>query len=285
MSDPETHLPPEILDSIVELLCNEPEALKHCCLVSKPWVPRTRKYLFNNIQFNDAIDLKAWKKTFPDPANSPAYYVHSLLFSGQTTLTPADLEESGWVRSFVNVVRLELWGDVTIDEPGLGPRLVLFGNLLPAIKSLRVVGLLSPSPQLIGLVVSMPLLQDLDIMNFQAGSHDEVEDVPQPLVSPVLTGTLVLRHRLEYVVCRLLHLPNGLNFKKLAFRECAEIDFRWVTALAERSSGTLEYIGLDCWAFCKLSSPGPVTGLAPDVNFFVCISEFCSNQLVESNGT
>jgi len=35
------YLPPEILDYIVDLLHNSPNALKECCLVSKSWIPRT----------------------------------------------------------------------------------------------------------------------------------------------------------------------------------------------------------------------------------------------------
>ncbi|KAF9642961.1 hypothetical protein BDM02DRAFT_3104213, partial [Thelephora ganbajun] len=52
MSNPhKPHLPPEILDYIVDFLYNEPETLKQCCLVSKSWVPRTRKHLFADINF------------------------------------------------------------------------------------------------------------------------------------------------------------------------------------------------------------------------------------------
>ncbi|KAF9645264.1 hypothetical protein BDM02DRAFT_3073690, partial [Thelephora ganbajun] len=52
MSSPhQSHLPPEILDYIVDLLHDEPETLKQCCLVSKSWVSRTRKHLFANVEF------------------------------------------------------------------------------------------------------------------------------------------------------------------------------------------------------------------------------------------
>jgi len=42
-------LPPEILDYyILDLLHNEPETLKQCCLVSRLWAPRIRKYLMTD---------------------------------------------------------------------------------------------------------------------------------------------------------------------------------------------------------------------------------------------
>ncbi|KAF9642570.1 hypothetical protein BDM02DRAFT_3105483, partial [Thelephora ganbajun] len=49
MSDP--HLPPEVCDYIVDLLHNKPDTLGWCCLVSRSWIPRTRKHLFADIKF------------------------------------------------------------------------------------------------------------------------------------------------------------------------------------------------------------------------------------------
>ena len=49
MSDP--CLPLEILDHTVDLLHDSPVTLKQCYLISKPWVPCTRKRLFANIEF------------------------------------------------------------------------------------------------------------------------------------------------------------------------------------------------------------------------------------------
>jgi len=78
MSD--SYLPREILDHIVDLLHDEQETLKQCCLVSKPWVPCTRNHLFATIEFISIQDLESWKKTFPDPLNSPACHTRTLCF-------------------------------------------------------------------------------------------------------------------------------------------------------------------------------------------------------------
>ena len=68
-------LPPDIFDLIVGWLCSEPTALKMCCLVSTPWVPRTRRHLFSLIRFYEAgSSVRAWMKAFPDPSNSPAHH-------------------------------------------------------------------------------------------------------------------------------------------------------------------------------------------------------------------
>ena len=65
MSNPHrSYLPPEILDYIIDLLYDEVETLGECCLVSKSWVPRTRKHLFAEVAFQAAAELELWKKTF-----------------------------------------------------------------------------------------------------------------------------------------------------------------------------------------------------------------------------
>ena len=72
------YLPRETLDYIIDLLHDEPETLRECCLVSKSWIPHARKHLFTDIKFRSVIDLESWKKTFPDPSNSPAYHTRTL---------------------------------------------------------------------------------------------------------------------------------------------------------------------------------------------------------------
>ena len=71
-------LPPEILDLIVDHLHDEPTTLRACCLVSKSWIPRTRRHLFARVEFRSSRLFKLWMKAFPDSSNSPAHYTRSL---------------------------------------------------------------------------------------------------------------------------------------------------------------------------------------------------------------
>ena len=103
------HVPPEISQYIVDYLHDDPETLKQCCLVSKSWVPCARKHVFGQMDFKNSTDLEAWKKAFPDPANSPAYYTRFLEIGCVELVTAADAEEGGWIRAFSNVVRLDVW--------------------------------------------------------------------------------------------------------------------------------------------------------------------------------
>lgn len=59
---PTPYLPAELLDQIVNHLHDKPILLKKCGLVSKSWIPRTRKYLFANIALHRGARAKMGKR-------------------------------------------------------------------------------------------------------------------------------------------------------------------------------------------------------------------------------
>jgi len=111
---PVLHLPPELLDHIVDLLHDSKTTLRNCCLVSKQWIPRTRKHLFADIRFDTEKKLERWKEMFPDPSTSPGHYTVTLLVDYlRVTAADADAESGGWIRGFSRVVYLKV---VTLKE-------------------------------------------------------------------------------------------------------------------------------------------------------------------------
>ena len=136
-------LPAELLDHIVDHLdtiC----ALRNCCLVSKSWIPRTRKHLFTKINFDVGQKLHSWKRTFPDPSTSPACYAKTLSIDCLPAVTAADAEVGGWIRSFSRVVHLEMDSNSeAVIESMIS--FVPFHGFSPFIKSLRIDSALLPS--------------------------------------------------------------------------------------------------------------------------------------------
>ena len=109
MSNPHrSHLPPEILDHIVDFLLLQDKPLKQCCLVSRSWVPHARKHLFVDVKFVAERHIKAWKKVFPDPSGSPARYTHNLVICCVEGVSAEDVQKGGWLHPFSRLVRLEL---------------------------------------------------------------------------------------------------------------------------------------------------------------------------------
>ena len=112
-------LPPEILDHIVDYLRDEPTTPKTCCVVSKSWIHRTRKYLFAHVEFyapESRIGL--WRKTFPDPSNSPTHHTRSLSVRGLLFVTVVDEDVDNWICPFKHLVHLHLeclgWDDYRV---------------------------------------------------------------------------------------------------------------------------------------------------------------------------
>lgn len=212
------NLPSETVDCIIDLLHNEPKTLKACCLVSKSWIPRTRKYLFANIVFHSIADLERWKKRFPDPSNSPALYTPTLTICCPMAVLTALLQSAP--RKVGSWVEEERWPCVLWVLRNL---LTSCYNFSPVLRSLRVEYLILPCPEFFDLICSFPLLEDLAISG-QDKSLDGVDDLYEsrnvyPSTSPPLTGTLAFTitgpRGMRNTTRRLLELPNGLHFREL----------------------------------------------------------------------
>ena len=250
MSNP--YLPPEILDHIVEFLHDDPKTLKGCCLVSKSWIPRTRKYLFDEIELRYKAHLRLWKEMFPDPSTSPANFAKCLHVGCASAITTADAEAGGWLTGFTHITHL-----------GVGPRETYHGesgiSLIPflrfsrTIKSLHIKSVDLPPSRIFDFILSSPLLEDLNLVGYRTlVDDDDDSDGPpafvQPSNPPVLTGSLnlCLKNGVEPVASRLLSIPGGIHFRKLTLTWHREEDVSSIIALVRECSRTLESLKIVC---------------------------------------
>ena len=251
-------LPHELLDHIVDLLQDNQTSLRKCCLVSKSWIHRTRQYLFAVIRFQDVQNLRSWKKTYPDPSASPAHYTRALFIDSPRAVLAA--EASKWIASFSSVEHLGFAGT---DVDVRGGKLIFapFRGFSPILKSLRVIILKHfPFQHFFDLVLSFPLLEDLEVINYYNVSLDEGGDagglppIVQPSNLPAFTGTLNLdlRGGIGPIVLPLLAIPGGIHFRKLILSGLGGEDILLTTALVERCSRTLESLDMSlCGAFIR----------------------------------
>jgi len=243
MSNP--HLPPELLDRIIDLLHDNPEALEECCLVSKSWIPRTRKHLFANIMFRTQKSLRSWMETFPDPFNSPAHHTHTLTYSQSVECSGA----GDWITSFSRVVHLDVFGLGFRSSPTrpMGSFVPLHG-FSPILKSIRLDFSIIPASQLFNLILSFPLLEDLTVVTYFEASTDGVDDPGelstafQPSNPPTFTGSLelLMRGGTGPIARRLLSSPGGIHFRKLTLTWYQDSDGPSIRGLVGECSGTLE---------------------------------------------
>ena len=256
MSDP--HLPPEILDHILDLLHDRPEALKVCCLVSKSWVPRARRHLFVNIWFHSMGRLESWRKIFPDPANSPAHHTNTLSIGSPQVAIAANEGAGSWIQAFSRVASLNMCCSLGQD---LNVSLAPFLKFSPTLKSLRTHSIVLPCPHLFNLICSSPLLEDLTLTGEDRDNPHRPQTVV-PSTSPAFTGSLELSlfGGMGSTARRLLDLPNGVHFRRLTLSLTCVEDLRWTMELVARCSGTLECLDVKyylhgtsvsilCWSY------------------------------------
>ena len=227
-------LPPEILDLILDQLHDEQVTLRTSCLVSRSWVPRSRVHLFPHVKFTRVFPLELWAKAFPDPLNSLAHHTRTLVIEGATTTTIAGADEGRWIRAFCNVIHLH------VVQHSFAP----FHGLSPTIRSLHLKSYNARPSEVLGLICSFPLLEDLALHFFGYGA--EVYYWTIPSTSPRLTGALNLGSLVGIgpIAWPLLGLPNGLNFAKIELLCKEEADFKLATDLVSGCSNTLEFLSI-----------------------------------------
>ena len=253
----------DILDLIVDALCNKPAALKACCLVSKSWIPRTRRHLFLCIEFNsDRSHIKSWARAFPDPSNSPARHTRKFHILGLKTITSTDAPIH--IPSFCRLTELKL----QIYAPdNRGISLAPLHRILPILKSLLLSYSYFPPWEVLDLICSFPLLEDLSVRSNGTVSSANTWNIP--LISPRFTGSL----RLDYetsVARRLFDLSNGLHFSKITLVFPMQ-DIELTRDLVLRCSETMESLRIDYYPHL---SPHPL--LRPTKNLLPPIGPFTS---------
>lgn len=204
-------LPPEIFDHIIDYLCRERNTLKKCSIVSKSWVPRTRRHIFAQVDFMTRESIELWMKVFPDPSNSPAHHTRCIRIGAPAVTLMTSSGARAWVRSFHRVTKLWLSGDW--KDGGFS--------------------------EVVDFVCSFLLLEDLWLF-FSASAGNVGDAWDTPLASPKLTGSLLLkRSGIGSIIPRLLRLPGGLHFTEVQV-SCPVEETESVSDLVLRCSNTLE---------------------------------------------
>ena len=237
-------LPSEILDLIVDHLHDEPATLKACCVASKSWVSRTRRYLFACVEFHaEESTPQSWMKVFSDPSNSPAHNARSLLIHDPLIFTAASINSRSWICAFQRVVHLEL--EVLRWYGGQDSLVPLHGVSL-ILKTLSIFCVSIPPSETFSIICSFPSLENLTFMALADGRSDGWIIPP---TSPGLTGTLALSvpptNGTRRIVRHLLDLPDGLRFSRISV-DCPIEDAESTVDLVLRCFDTLESLCISC---------------------------------------
>ena len=155
---------------------------------------------------------------------------------------------SQWLdQGFSCIIHLEVARGTTfcVDESKIS--FVPFHGLSPTVKSLRMHFTEPPSPWVLDLALSFPLLEDLTMSTcFCAlANNSDPSTVVRPSNSPPFTGSLELsRGDVKPIARQLLSLPGSIHFRKIALRRLHEDILLLINGLVEGCSHTLKSLDL-----------------------------------------
>jgi len=239
--------PLEILDYTIDLLHDDPDALKECCLVSKSWIHRTRKHLFAHVKFITEKRLQSWKEAFPDPFNSPAYHAHTLSINYSGEIIDTDRGAGEWIRGFSRVVHLRVASQRSYTDSEVS--FDLLHGLPPTIESLHADFTPFNPSRVLNFIISFPLLESLSVTTHsEIVVGTELSTTIQPQSLPMFTGSLEVSMKggMKPIARRLLSLSGGIHFRELALKWFREEDSLLTMALLEKCSHTLESLKIAC---------------------------------------
>ena len=157
-------------------------------------------------------------------------------------------------------VDTDLWHDKRVS-------LVPLRGFSSVLRSLHLTFTSLPDSKIFDFVCSFPILEDLTLVSRDRRQSDTRWDPPS--TSPRLTGALELRlvEGIQSTTDKLLDLPNGLHFTKIAVPWVSEGDIFSTKDLVSRFSGILESLEITNHSSGDVSF-GPCARLTTDALIF-----------------
>ena len=264
-------LPQELIDSVIDELRHDVGSLRACSLVSKPWVYRSRRYLFATVHLPTCL-LRKWLERVPVHPNStplgPHCHVRSLsLQPGTITSAPFCIPETfvDHLSSFTQVSTLAIGSSLRKEwtDPFSDSALVAkyFGGLGQSLRKLELTrvylnmavlkALLAVSPRLEQILIFSPMMVNEEVFphlrerrNGQ-GPSDVVRRVPcenNKLSTRQVNNLTLLFPPRELVVGLTVSLP--LRCRELVFAEDAGRSGDKLDLLLNSTGPTLESLVL-----------------------------------------
>ena len=140
-------------------------------------------HLFNYVCFTD--DLSKWKEKFPDPASLSAKYTRTLSYHRRIVRD----EDVKWIKSFTNVVRLEVLLSCCGRSTNMGGQVVAFCNfpLAHEVNSLTPGWGIFSSQEVFSFLCSLPHVEDLRFTKGLSIDNEDFNLRPCPCLPQLLS--------------------------------------------------------------------------------------------------
>lgn len=236
-----THVPPELIDQIIDHLRDDPKALNACALTARNWVPSTRYHRFRSIRFHSAKKIGSFHQLSRDAPGILPYYQEAIIsdISGYTFVSTLEAAANACL-ILPNLERIKFNNRLCASTPRV---VAVLSPIVAKITTLTLSGtLFASSNDFWPLICSFPNLTTVRACGVTFGSTEGTAFLPVNIYEPPITTFSVSSSQLGFVIEHLIDPPFPLRF--LESFEILYLDPNQTTLvpLAESIRGTVKQL-------------------------------------------
>ena len=236
-----SYVPHELIDQIIDHLCDDPKSLNACALTARSWVPSARYHRFRSIRFHSAKKIDSFHQLSQDAPGILPYYQEAVICDNSGYVPVSILEAAADAcLTLPNLERIKFNNRICASTPRV---VTILSPIVTKITSLNLSGtLFSSSNDFWPLVCSFPNLNTVQACGVTFGSMEVTAFLPTNTYEPPITTFAVSTSRQGFIIDHLINSPFPLRF--LRNLEILYIDPNQTTLipLAESVQGTVKQL-------------------------------------------
>jgi len=206
-----SYIPYELVDQIIDHLCNDPKSLNACALTARSWVPSTRYHRFQSIRFHSAKKIDTFHQLSQDAPGILPYYQEAIICDNSGCVPASILEAAAKAcLTLPNLERIKFNNRIYASTPRV---VTILSPIVAKITTLNLSGtFLASSNDFWPLICSFPNLHTVQACGVTFGSMEETAFLPIKTYEPPITTLAVSTSRQGFIVDHLINSPFPLRF-------------------------------------------------------------------------
>lgn len=206
-----SHIPPELVDQIIDYLHSDPKSLNSCALVARNWLPAARYHRFRSIRFHSAKKIDSFHQFSQDAPDILPYYQEAIICDNSGYVPASILEAAANAcLTLPNLERIKFNNRIYASTPRV---VTILSPIASKITTLNLSGtLFASSNDFWPLICSFPNLSTVQACGVTFGSTEETAFLPVNTYEPPITTFSISASRQGFVIDHLINPPFPLRF-------------------------------------------------------------------------
>ena len=208
-----TYIPPELVDQIIDHLCNDPKSLNACALTARNWVSSARFHRFHSIRFHSAKKIDSFHQLSKEAPGLLPYYQEAIICDNSGYVPASILEAAADAcLTLPNLERIKFNNRIYASTPRV---VTILSPIVAKITTLNLSGtLFASSNDFWPLICSFPNLTTVQACGVTYGSVEETAFLPTNTYEPPITTFSVSTSRQGFAIEHLINPPFPLRLLK-----------------------------------------------------------------------